>query len=411
MKKNIFWALCGNIVPILFAVLSIPVLMLKLDNEDFGLLTIVWAAVGYVGFFDLGVGRALTREMASRGEDDDVNILVWTGLYFSIIVSLFVALALFFLRPYILDKFSNANNLEKFKLIYNYICIMLVPVALTTTQRGVMEGGRDFFTSNAVKTIIGGLSFLIPYVCIDNFNMSLSDAVWYYGVARFVIVLVIFIWILRKYELIFHMEWREARRIIRFGFWVTISSVISPLMVYGDRLFVGSIVGVDNISVYSISQEAVQRLIIFAAAVASVLLTAFSKNKISVVEREIYSKALAKMAIFMLIICICAAFLFAPVVEKWISYDFAEKSRDIILILLVGVFFNALAQVPYALVHGAGKTSATAIMHIVEAAIYFILLIKLVEIYGLVGAAVAWSVRAILDYFFLEFYARNRVLR
>ena len=56
--------LLGLGLPLLIAVFTIPVLIKDLGDARFGLLTLIWAVVGYFGLFDLGLGRAMTQQLA-----------------------------------------------------------------------------------------------------------------------------------------------------------------------------------------------------------------------------------------------------------------------------------------------------------------------------------------------------------
>ena len=60
LKRDTVYNLLGNGIPLLAAVGTIPYLLRVLGNEQFGLLTLLWALIGYFSLFDFGVGRALT---------------------------------------------------------------------------------------------------------------------------------------------------------------------------------------------------------------------------------------------------------------------------------------------------------------------------------------------------------------
>ena len=55
------------------------------------------------------------------------------------------------------------------------------------------------------------------------------------------------------------------------------------------------------------------------------------------------------------------------------------------------------AHVPYALLHSAGRTDITAKLHMFEFFPYFFFLWWALGAYGITGAAIAWTLRVILD--------------
>jgi len=79
---NTVWNLIGNVTPMLIAIFCIPVLIRRLGTERFGILTLVWALIGYAAVFDLGLSRALTQLVAKTlgtDEQQEVSKLVWTS--------------------------------------------------------------------------------------------------------------------------------------------------------------------------------------------------------------------------------------------------------------------------------------------------------------------------------------------
>jgi O-antigen/teichoic acid export membrane protein len=87
LKRSLAWNALGTLLPVLAAVVAVPPLIDGLGAERFGLLTLVWALVGYASLFDLGLGRALTVVVAERlgranaASDDKLGPLLWTGLW------------------------------------------------------------------------------------------------------------------------------------------------------------------------------------------------------------------------------------------------------------------------------------------------------------------------------------------
>lgn len=79
--------------------------------------------------------------------------------------------------------------------------------------------------------------------------------------------------------------------------------------------------------------------------------------------------------------------------------DFSGLSASILQILLIGYFFNCIAQIPFASIQAAGKSKLTALLHLCEVLPYFAMLFSFIHLYGLIGAAIAWSVRTTIDCF------------
>jgi len=81
----------------------------------------------------------------------------------------------------------------------------------------------------------------------------------------------------------------------------------------------------------------------------------------------------------------------------WLGADFAQHSFRVLQWLAAGVFPQSLAQVPFALVQGAGRPDLTAKLHLIELPLYMLALCWLISMYGVEGAAMAWTARVAVD--------------
>ena len=84
LAKNVVWNLLGTGAPILVAIVCLPVIKAKLGTDRLGIISLAWVVLGYFGFFDMGLSRALTKLVAERlGEqrDEEIPGLIWTSLF------------------------------------------------------------------------------------------------------------------------------------------------------------------------------------------------------------------------------------------------------------------------------------------------------------------------------------------
>jgi O-antigen/teichoic acid export membrane protein len=65
--------------------------------------------------------------------------------------------------------------------------------------------------------------------------------------------------------------------------------------------------------------------------------------------------------------------------------------------LAIGVLVNGLAAVPFAFLQGAGRSDVTAKVHVCELLAYLPLLYFSVNKFGIIGAALVWSLRVFCD--------------
>ncbi len=77
--------------------------------------------------------------------------------------------------------------------------------------------------------------------------------------------------------------------------------------------------------------------------------------------------------------------------------EFAKNSASVLQWLAVGVFINSLAQVFTTLVQGSGRPDLSAKLHVLELPTYLVGLWLAIHYYGILGAAIAWTVRVSVD--------------
>ena len=83
MISGVFWNLFGTGFPLLVALWAVPHLLQGYGHDKFGLLSIIWALIGYFSIFDLGLGRALTKLVAERiglKREQEIPDLVMTAM-------------------------------------------------------------------------------------------------------------------------------------------------------------------------------------------------------------------------------------------------------------------------------------------------------------------------------------------
>ncbi len=87
----------------------------------------------------------------------------------------------------------------------------------------------------------------------------------------------------------------------------------------------------------------------------------------------------------------------------WLGPQYYLKSSSIFSVLLIGFFFNSLAQLPFSAIQSLGNSKITALLHGFEIIPYLIILYILTSHFGIVGTAYAWTLRVMFDFIALYF--------
>lgn len=83
LTQNALFNIIGTALPLGVGLISIPTVIDALGLKVFGLLTLLWTAIGYFGLFDFGMGRALTQQVAFHRaqKTNELVPMIKTGLW------------------------------------------------------------------------------------------------------------------------------------------------------------------------------------------------------------------------------------------------------------------------------------------------------------------------------------------
>lgn len=405
LARNTLFNLAGQLLPLLVAFFTIPLLMRGLGVERFGVLTLTWMVIGYFTLFDLGLSRATTKfvaEALGRGEADKLPDLVWTSFLLHLMLGIIAGLFLAALTPALVGSVLKipAQMISESKGIFFILAFSLPIVLLSTVLRGVIEAGQRFDLINLVQAPAGALMFLLPLIGL-RLGLDLRGIVLLLVAARcgtFTIYFMLCRSVFPSLRSRFLFDPELVRPLFSFGGWMTISNIIGPMLLYCDRLIIATIVSLAAVTYYAAPYEAVIRLMVFPTSMISVLFPAFSA--LGTTSREtvvrMYARSMKYLFLFMGPVVLVMILFAEEILRLWLGPDFAQKSAAVFQILAAGMFLTPV-QVSVSLIHGLGRPDITAKFYLFELLFYLPLLWFLVARMGVVGAALAWTIRAALD--------------
>ena len=421
LRSNALWNLAGAGLPLLVGAALFPYLVRSIGVEAFGVLTLIWALIGYFSLFDLGVGRALTQQVAQKrvaGRGAEVPALVKTGLLFAgamgVVGGVLLALAVHPLAARGL-KVSPALHAD----VVQALLIAAAAVPFTTVTlglRGVLEAYEDFRAVNLLRMALGVATFGLPALSVLLFGPSLTWIVALLMAARLVFVAAHWVFVRRHLasDLGAARAGRhELRQLLSFGAWMTVSNIVSPLMVTADRFVISGVLGAAVVAYYTVPSELLLRVLILPGA----LTTALFPRLASLIATDIagaarlYRRSLLLVTAVLVPISLLLAFGAHWGISLWLGEAFADRAAPVASILALGLLFNGMAFVPFAAVQAAGLARITAQLHVAEAFVYFPLLIVGLHEFGLAGAAFAWTARVGIDLVLLLVVAHRSVFR
>lgn len=403
LLKHSSFNLIGSVVPAFISIPALGYMARVLGVELFGIYTLAIAVVGYAGIFDGGMTRAVVREVALYRNDQKELKNIFSSSTFVIIILSFIAMCVLFLSANKIVFLLNISQVHKDEAEVSIkVLSMSIPFFLVSQVWLSMLEGREDFSGLNIQRTLGSIILAGFPVFILFFSQKLTSAMYGLFIAR-VIILFLSAHAVRK-EIIsarFMFNKKTIGRLVGYGQWITISNIVSPIMSYFDRFIAANVLGAQNIAYYTAPAELINKGLIVPAS----LTRAIFPKLISSNEAE---RVKLRQLGYILIIVICGigaivgGILSKSVMTIWMGQDFSGQPVLILNVLLIGYFFNSLAQLPFSNIQAYGKAKWTALVHLCELIPYLMLIFQMINHFGLIGVALAWTIRSFCDFIILS---------
>ena len=422
LGSNMLWNLFGMGLPIFVALLAIPSLIGLLGEARFGVLTIAWLVFGYFSIFDLGLHRALTQIAAralGESKPEQITGLFWTSLAMMAGAGVVGGIVVYGTSHIMVDHLNipldlPANLREQIRqeTLSAFALMALGLPVLTSTAglRGILEAHQKFKCISMIQLWHGTWTFLGPLLIAWLFTPDLSVIVAGLVAGRLITWTAYFVFATRAAPQVWHRVRFDPAYVIpllSFGGWMTLTHAVVPVILYGDRFIVGTIIDTEAVTHYVTPAEIVVKLLIIPNAIIGVLFPAFSMtfNQQRRRTAELFSYGVQGSLFLLLPIAIVGVTLAPEVLKLWLSLGmqmtdasaFAADSAPVLQILIIGVLINGCALVPTSLVQAAGRPAWVAIAYCIQLPLWYYSMMWLTQHYGIVGTATVWSARQLID--------------
>ncbi|HTY54473.1 MAG TPA: oligosaccharide flippase family protein, partial [Candidatus Binataceae bacterium] len=262
--------------------------------------------------------------------------------------------------------------------------------------RGTLGAYQRFDVINKIQIAVGALSFAGPAI-VSLYSRNLTAIVGFLVVSRALAWLIYFYCcsqVMPFLTLRFRMSRSVIRPLITFGGWISVCNVTDPLFLYSDRFILGIMVSMNAVAYYATPFDMVIRLWLIPDALNSALFPAYASSMKRDGRRAMELLEKAGHYLFPVIFTpVLMVMLFSrQILTLWIDARFAAHSTVVLEWLAVGVLFSSLARMPWTLLV-AHRPDFPAKLVLFEAPVYLPLLYVLIRLYGLEGAALAWTCR------------------
>ena len=384
------------------SLVTIPLYINLIGDARYGVLAVAWLLLGYFGLFDLGLGRATAQRIATLRDAPprSRSTVVWTALGINVSLGVLGGLLIWPVAAYFFGHIFNIDSALRPELEAAYLWLILaVPLAtLSGVLTGALEGQLKFLELNIISVFTAVLVQLVPLAVAWVHGPDLAWLLPAVISARLVTLALLFA---RCHIHVFQgfkptLSKVQAKGLLQYGGWVTVTSLVGPLMVILDRFLIGAALGAKAVTYYTVPFQLAERFSVLPGALVSALFPRLAGAGIDE-AKQLTATATRSLAVVMTPMMLAGILLIEPFLQWWLSPAFASQAGLTAKILILGFWINAFAHVPYAQLQATGKPDVVAKCHLAELIPYLFFLYIALGDWGLPGAAAVFGLRTLVD--------------
>lgn len=389
---------------VVMSLVTVPIYVHHLGAARYGVLVISWSLLGYFGFLDLGLSRATINALAklrNAPQSDRARVLL-TVLVLNVGMSLIAAIAVYVVGGYVVEHFLSIPSKLMPEVVSSFPWVAVsLPVSMVAgVAIGAIESREQFLLANLLQIFTGALAQITPVITAVAIGPSLTVAipVTTMAVMAGVSVTLVIVYRLEGPFSSVVFDRAEARRLLGYGGWISVTNLAIPFVTSADQLLIGSVLGVAQVPYYSVPVGVIARL----AAIPAALGRAFFPRMSSLsrdAAHALGARALSTVGYGFGAVCAPGIILVPTFFRYWMGADFATHAGPVAQILLVGAWMSGLSFIAFTLLQGQGRPDLTGKLSVAEVVPYIAILWLLTATLGIIGTAIAWTLRCTVDAF------------
>lgn len=414
ISRNASYNLIGAIAPMVLGLLTVPIYLKLVGADRYGVLAIAFLLLGYFGLFDLGLGRAVTYRIAALRDGDPAQQahVFRTAIYVNIAMGLVGAAILYVAADYFFAHVFKVDAAlrPEMRASVPYLAASVPVATMIGVLTGVLQAREQFLQANMISVLSTSLFQILPILVAWLYGPSLGPLLAAALAARLVSIGVL--WracariVTRGHDPRFDRA--EARLLLGYGGWVTLTAMFGPILVIVDRFAIGAVIGAAAVAIYTVPFQLAQRISVFPGAIVGALFprlpTASEAERIVLTD-----KALLVLLAALTAPVVVAIFAVYPFFDLWIGRTIGPQSAAVGVLIIAGFWINAFAVVPYSWLQAVGRPDLVTKLLLFQIPPYLVLLYFGMKQFGLLGAAGVFAIRCAVDFALMALAARGRI--
>jgi O-antigen/teichoic acid export membrane protein len=401
--RNVGFNFIGAGVPLLVTLFTVPIYLAHVGAARYGVVLVAWSLLGYFGFMDFGISRATTNALARMTDLDASEAKVrvfWSSFVINGCLGVVGGAILYALGSFLFLHVMKIAPEVRGETLQSmpYIAAMLPLALMLGVGVGTAEAHEKFGILNAIQMTGLVLGQALPLLAVMRYGPSLTLIMPVMLGVRGATFVAITLYAMGSARIPLKpvIDLGIVRDLMSFGGWVTLTNIVSPIMTNIDQFVIGSVNAVATIPFYAVPLNIVNRTQIIPTTLTRTLFPIFSRSQKTDAD-ALLNETLLHLSTIMTLVYTAGIFLSGPFLKVWLGHEMMERGAPVFQLLCIGAWANSLAFVLFSALQGQGRPRTVATIHTCEIIPYLAILWTLVELYGITGAAMAWTIRVTAD--------------
>jgi O-antigen/teichoic acid export membrane protein len=395
-----------------------PFVIRELGSRQYGALALLNTVFAYMTFTDFGLGIASTRlaskAYGSRDGQAEADA-IWTCLVLTAVPSLTTCLLLAPLAPWLLSEILRVPvEIQKSATL----ALRILPLAIMGRNLcSILNTSQSIRLRMRSYTLITCGSSLLQ-ICglpvVIRLGGRLPAAAGVISAAWLAPAMLHFFWSIKLVPALrrFHFRRQFVRPAFFFGKDVTLLVIVTAVLTHSEKLLLTRFASVTSLAHYAVAFNLASLLMNGATALNQWLLPAFSR--LATPENQPERQKLYTQALRMTLFWIPPAMIFLgigarPLLRLWAGSEYADESALQLRILLFGFAAATVAFNAQTVLVAGGRSSTIARNYLFELVPYLIGAALLTRWLYSTGAAIAWSLRNLIDLLHIIATSRTQI--
>jgi O-antigen/teichoic acid export membrane protein len=400
--KNSAFNLVGYLYPLIFALILTPLLIFNLGTAKYGVFIFITTVAGFLSILTTGFDAGIIRQIAQyRLLQKNSNIKNLTKTINLINLCIGISTALFIVGGFFLGnaviKESSLFSFEDLMILFFLSALNILFQSSARLYQTICIALERF----DINTKIGILNLTllnIGFIVLALTGYDLISLFVWQLVIGIITTIIFYVVSIRlapetRYRIGFKKE--ELSSFLSFGFFNTLNEIAKTSLASLDKILIPLFTGSVMLTYYSVPSNLSSRVVSTAGNLSNIIFP-LSTRLYTGGENERLSSLYVRSSrlITSLSFAIGFAIIFnaKEIMRYWLDETFVQNSSYILIVLVLSnIILSLYSNITYFL-SGINKIKIVVMFSIAMAIINAVSLFVLVPLYGIMGAAIAYSI-------------------